>query len=65
MCDWLGQVWLQEFAWTRQAMVKRLLERNDHESCSTLNLQPMFCFETAFKAFYWAGLVYDNEEVGH
>ncbi len=45
-------------------MVKRLKERNKHSgSCSTLNLEPMFCFELAVKSFYWAGLVYDNEEV--
>ncbi|KAK9837540.1 hypothetical protein WJX84_004530 [Apatococcus fuscideae] len=59
----LLQVWLQEFAWTRPGMVKRLIERNQHSgTCGILNRQPMFCFEIAFKAFYWAGLVYDNEE---
>ena len=60
----LVQVWLQEFAWTEEKQCELLSTRN-HTSGSNdgIKSQPMFCFETAMKAFYWSGLVYDSDQV--
>ncbi|KAK9818417.1 hypothetical protein WJX72_012370 [[Myrmecia] bisecta] len=44
-------VWLQEYAITEAEKPARLARRG-------LPNEPMFCFETALKLQYWAGLVY-------
>ena len=62
------QVWLQEFGWTESKQCELLAVRNaTSTSDETIAAEPMFCFETAMKAFYWSGLVYDTDQVpyGH
>lgn len=56
------QVWLQEFSWTEKKLPDLVAARNESQDPELLQ-QPMFCFETALKAFYWSGLVYDCPEV--
>lgn len=59
------QVWLQRFAWTEQKLAPRVKKRNALPKDPTLlRDEPMFCFETAVKLLYWAGFVYEHEEVG-
>ncbi|KAK9804297.1 hypothetical protein WJX72_005360 [[Myrmecia] bisecta] len=61
----LLQVWLSEFAWTEAEKCAKLKSRRVSEAaCAALSSEPMFCMETAMKAFYWSGLVYDYEEAG-
>lgn len=56
-------MWLQEFAWTERKQCEMLATRNaSSTSDKTIAAEPMFCFETAMKAFYWSGLVYDTAE---
>lgn len=57
---------LQDFAWSEAQKDDKLALRN-----KTLNAlgfdasdQPIFCFETTIKAFYFAALIYEYEEVG-
>lgn len=58
------QVWLQRFAWTEQKLASRITKRNALPKDPTLlRDEPMFCFETAVKLLYWAGFVYEHEEV--
>ena len=59
------QTWLQEFAWTEREKPEKLAVRNQTlHGDETLQREPMFCFETALKLFYWTALVYDHKEVG-
>ena len=59
-----AQVWLQEFAWTQSKQVELLCARNENsDSNQEIGRQPMFCFDTAMKSFYWSGLVYDTDQV--
>ena len=60
------QVWLQEFGWTEEEKTAKLANRGGiagpvHEA---LKNEPMFCFGTAVKLFYWSHLVYDINEEG-
>ena len=59
------QTWLQEFAWTEREKPEKLAVRNQtlHDD-EALRREPMFCFETTLKLFYWTALVYDHKEVG-
>ena len=58
------QVWLQRFAWTERKLASRIEKRNALPKDPTLlRDEPMFCFETAVKLLYWAGFVYEHEEV--
>lgn len=59
-----AQVWLQRFAWTEQKLASRIEKRNAlPKDPMLLRDEPMFCFETALKLLYWAGFVYEHEEV--
>ena len=58
-------MWLQRFAWTEQKLAGRIKKRNSLPKDPTLlRDEPMFCFETAVKLLYWAGFVYEHDEVG-
>lgn len=58
------QVWLQRFAWTEQKLAACKRKRNALPQDPTLlRDEPMFCFETAVKLLYWAGFVYEHDEV--
>ena len=58
------QVWLQEHAWTmdNHRDLRRLWDEQSGSN-TAIRDQPIFCFELAMKAFYWAGLVYDDNTV--
>ncbi len=59
------QTWLQEFAWTEREKPEKVAVRNQTlHSNAALVQEPMFCFETTLKLFYWTALVYDHKEVG-
>ena len=59
-------MWLQEFGWTEEEKAAKLAKRGGiagpvHDA---LKNEPMFCFGTAVKLFYWSHLVYDINEEG-
>ena len=60
------QVWLQEFGWTEEEKASKMALRGDINGFVQRDLQgePMFCFGTAVKLFYWSHLVYDIDETG-
>ena len=54
------QTWLQEYAWTEMEKHEKLAVRNRAQSDNaTLQREPMFCFESTMKLFYFSALVYD------
>ena len=62
---------LQQFAWTARSKARKLTRAKgamlelDCE-CSDRTMPPMFCVETAIKAFFWATMIYDYTEAeGH
>jgi hypothetical protein len=64
------QVWLQEFAWTEEERESQLRQRasslragSDAHAAAELAHEPLFCFETALKMFFWSNVVYDHLEV--
>ncbi|GMH46106.1 hypothetical protein BSKO_14070 [Bryopsis sp. KO-2023] len=58
--DFNLNLWLQEFSWTERELCSKKKKRgNGMCEYST----PMFCFETAMKAYYWSEFVYDYREV--
>ena len=58
------QIWEQEFAWTEADKPIKLAARAlTAPPSSSLNMQPMFCFLTMMKMWYWSGLVYDHQRV--
>ena len=58
------QIWEQEFAWTEADKPVKLAARAlTVPKGSSLNQQPMFCFQTMLKMWYWSGLVYDHQRV--
>ena len=58
------QTWEQEFAWTEADMPIKLAARAlTVPEGSSLNQQPIFCFETMMKMWYWSCLVYDHRRV--
>lgn len=60
------QIWEQEFAWTEADKPIKLAARAlTVPSSSSLHTQPMFCFFTMVKMWYWSGLVYDYQRVRH
>ncbi|KAK9817845.1 hypothetical protein WJX72_003000 [[Myrmecia] bisecta] len=55
----LLQVWLQEFAWVEKDLTRKKAERlRSLPDFNGLDQEPMFCFETAIKMFYFCGLAY-------
>ncbi|KAK9814286.1 hypothetical protein WJX72_003434 [[Myrmecia] bisecta] len=58
------QVWLQEHAWCERDMERRkAIRRSSVPGNQSLDNEPMFCFETALKMFYWSSLVYTFQEI--
>ena len=53
------QMWLQAFAWSEKGKPNRL-EARDRATLyfPSIKAEPMFCFETACKLFYWSALIY-------
>eukprot|EP00884_Botryococcus_braunii_P020513 jgi/Botrbrau1/7145/Bobra.0143s0021.4 len=61
----LLQVWLQMFSWTEKDLPVKLGERALLvNNPAGLTNEPMFCYETAVKLLYWAGLAYEVDEAG-
>ncbi|KIY96518.1 hypothetical protein MNEG_11444 [Monoraphidium neglectum] len=50
---------LQDFAWTEGELSRRKEERDTAAGGRTRN-EPMFCFETAAKLFFWSCLTYED-----
>ena len=60
----LIQIWEQEFAWTEADKPIKLAARAlTVPFSSSLHTQPIFCFFTMIKMWYWSGLVYDYQRV--
>lgn len=59
-------MWLQEFGWTEEEKASKIALRGDINGFVQRDLkdEPMFCFGTAVKLFYWSHLVYDINEAG-
>ena len=58
------QIWESEFAWTEADKPVKLAARAlTVPEGSSLNQQPMFCFETMMTMWYWSCLVYDYQRV--
>ncbi|KAK9823190.1 hypothetical protein WJX72_000942 [[Myrmecia] bisecta] len=56
-------VWLQDFAWTEEDKPRKLAARLAMlPICPAILDEPLFCFETAVKMFYWSALVYRYQE---
>lgn len=54
----LMQIWLQEFTWAEKDKHSRLQDRHLH--LPDHMREPMFCFETAVKMYYFSHLVYQQ-----
>ena len=64
---WL-QVWLQEFAWTEAEKLRRLKDRSSNLRLTSIvreevDREPMFCFETAIKLYYFSHIIYFYDKV--
>lgn len=56
------QVWLQSFAWSEKGRHRKIRARQRMAAhVPELLSEPMFCFETAIRMFYWSVLVYRYE----
>ncbi|DBA92558.1 TPA: hypothetical protein ACH3X1_002782 [Trebouxia sp. C0004] len=56
------RIWESEFAWTETDKPVKLAARAlTVPKGSSLNQQPMFCFETMMAMWYWSCLVYDYQ----
>lgn len=52
---------LQQFSWTEAALGDTISRRNA-AARGRLDKEPMFCFETAIKLFFWSCLMYEDYE---
>lgn len=60
------QSMLQQFAWAEDRRGPQLELRNQLLAAlgqHTARTEPLFCFETSIKLFYFAALIYEFEEV--
>ena len=58
------QEWLEAFSWTEDERDPFIARRNARSpDCEALANEPMFCYETAAKCFYWSYYVYIYSEV--
>ena len=65
MCGW--QVWLQMFAWAEHDTTSILQQRAADLPAPQQQLmecEPLFCLEVAIKLLYFAGMAYEQDEVG-
>lgn len=54
----MWQVWLQEFAWTESEKLSKIKARGSSlPDNHGIMMEPMFCFETAIKMYYYAHMV--------
>lgn len=61
-------MWLQEFAWTEAEKLRRLKERSSNLRLTSIvreevDREPMFCFETAIKLYYFSHIIYFYDKV--
>ena len=65
------QAWLQEFAWTEAEKLQKWKTRAGNLRLTSaalhdLNKEPMFCFESAIKLYYYSHIIYQYHKVcGH
>lgn len=63
-CCWVReQTLLEQFSWMEADKARTMATRNFGHSAAVTE-QPMFCFETCIKLFYWSTAVYAFKEVG-
>ncbi len=63
-----GQAWLQQFSWTEAGKLgkleqRRRLAQENSAAREALEREPMFCFETAIKLYYFSHIIYYYEKV--
>ncbi len=63
------QAWLQEFAWTEAEKLQKWKTRAGNLRLTSaalhdLNNEPMFCFESAIKLYYYSHIIYQYHKVG-
>lgn len=61
-------MWLQEFAWTEAEKLRRLKDRSSNLRLTSIvreevDREPMFCFETAIKLYYFSHIIYFYDKV--
>lgn len=64
------QAWLQEFAWTEAEKLQKWKARAGNlrltsSALHELNKEPMFCFESAIKLYYYSHIIYHYDKVRH
>ena len=64
----LVQAWLQEFAWTEAEKLQKWKTRAGNLRLTSaalhdLNKEPMFCFESAIKLYYYSHIIYHYHKV--
>lgn len=62
------QAWLQEFAWTEAEKLHKWKTRAGNLRLTSaalhdLNKEPMFCFESAIKLYYYSHIIYHYDKV--
>ena len=62
------QAWLQEFAWTEAEKLQKFKTRAGNLRLTSaalheLNKEPMFCFESAIKLYYYSHIIYHYHKV--
>ena len=62
------QAWLQEFAWTEAEKLQKWKTRAGNLRLTSaalhdLNKEPMFCFESAIKLYYYSHIIYQYHKV--
>ena len=64
----VAQAWLQEFAWTEAEKLQKWKKRAGNLRLTSaalhdLNKEPMFCFESAIKLYYYSHIIYQYHKV--
>ena len=57
------QTLLEQFAWM-EADKQGVIDTRNKGHSRAVTEQPLFCFETCIKLFYWSNVVYAFKEVG-
>lgn len=68
LCPVVAQAWLQEFAWTEAEKLQKWKKRAGNLRLTSaalhdLNKEPMFCFESAIKLYYYSHIIYQYHKV--
>ena len=62
--DLILNMLVQEFAWTEEELLSKIKTRaSSLPESAGLMQEPMFCYETALKAYYFAHLMYSYQSV--